>query len=61
MQADDSGVIRLPVLRCELGKAEQHEVALENPSNEDVKVRVKISNQQNYEVFPESIVIPAYD
>lgn len=44
MEADDSGVVRLPILKCELGKTEQHEITLENPSNEDVKVRVKISN-----------------
>ncbi|EAR97253.2 flagellar associated protein (macronuclear) [Tetrahymena thermophila SB210] len=61
LQADDSGVVRLPILKCELGKIEQHEVILENPSNEDVKVKVKISNPQNFEVYPENIVIPSYD
>lgn len=61
MQTDESGVVRLPALKCELGKTEQHEVTLDNPSNESVKVRVKISNEHNYEVLPEGIVIPPYE
>ncbi|EGR31281.1 hypothetical protein IMG5_114390, partial [Ichthyophthirius multifiliis] len=59
--AEDSDIIRLPVLKAELGKTEQHEITLENPSNEDVPIQVKISNPSNYEVYPENIVIPAYD
>lgn len=61
MQADDSSVVRLPVLKCELGKTDQHEITLENPSNEDVKVRATISNPTNFEIYPENIVIPAYE
>jgi hypothetical protein len=59
--SEDSGIIRLPVLKAELGKSEQHEITLENPSNEDVHVTYKISNPQNYEVYPEEIIIPSYD
>lgn len=38
--AEDSQVIRLPILKTELGKVEEHEIRLDNPSNEDVKITV---------------------
>ncbi|KAL4497051.1 hypothetical protein ABPG72_002207 [Tetrahymena utriculariae] len=59
--AEDSQIIRLPMLKAELGKVEQHEIRLDNPSNEDVKVYTYVSNPSNFDVLPEQIVIPAND
>lgn len=47
------------MLKTELGKVDEHEVRLDNPSNEDVRVWVEVSNPANFEVLPESIIIPA--
>lgn len=41
------------MLKTELGKVEQHEIRLENPSNEDVRVYTFISNPANFDVIPE--------
>ncbi|EGR28301.1 hypothetical protein IMG5_179020 [Ichthyophthirius multifiliis] len=57
--ADDSQTVRLPLLKAELGKVEQQEVRLENPSNYDTKVEVIISNKTNFDVIPDQIIIPA--
>jgi hypothetical protein len=59
--AEDTGTIRLPMLKCELGKTEQHEVVLENPSAREQRVRITVSNPSNFDVTPDSIVIPPYD
>ena len=49
------------MLKAELGKVEQHEVRLDNPSNEDVRVWVSVSNPANFDVMPEEIIIPAHE
>lgn len=59
--AEDSQMVRLPMLKTELGKVEQHEIRLENPSNEDVRVYTQVSNSANFDVLPEEIIIPAHE
>ena len=61
LNSEEAQVIRSPTLRAELGKVEEWEVELENPSNVDCPVYAKISNPNNFDVLPENIVIPAYD
>ena len=61
LQADDSQSIRLSTLRAELGKAEYHEVELENPTNKEVRVRPRLSNPHNFDILPEDLTIPPYD
>jgi hypothetical protein len=58
---EDSTAIRLPLLKCELGKVETQELRLENPSDFEVPVKYQLSNQLNFEITPESIVIPPKD
>lgn len=58
---EDQPPVRLPVLRTELGKVEQHRIVLENPSDKEVKVVAKIVNQTNFDVVPENIVLKPYD
>jgi len=60
LQADELPQVRLPTLKSELGKVASHYVELENPSNQDVKVRCKISNPNNFDIDPEEIIIPKY-
>lgn len=49
---------RLSTLRAELGKFAQCEVMLENPSKMEVSVFHRISNPNNFDVIPDSIIIP---
>ena len=59
--AEENPSVRLPMLKCELGKVESNEVEIENPSSKEVKVKCRISNSYNFEVTPENIIIPPYD
>lgn len=59
--SEENPIIRSPTLRAELGKVEEWEVSLENPSNTECNVYAKISNPNNFDVIPENIIIPAYD
>jgi len=61
LQADDSQAIRLSTLRAELGKAEYHEVELQNPTGKEVRVRPRLSNPHGFDVMPEDLIIPPYD
>ena len=36
LQSEETSTIRLPVMKCELGKTEKHEIQLENPSDKPV-------------------------
>ena len=58
---EEASVIKSPILKAELGKVEECEYILENPSNKDCAVYPKISNPNNFDVIPDNIVIPAYD
>jgi len=60
LAAEDVPQVRLPTLQCELGKVATHPVELENPSNQDVKVKPRIQNMHNFDLDPEDIVIPRY-
>jgi hypothetical protein len=60
LNAEAPQPIRLPTLKCELGKVATHIVELENPSAKDVKVKSKISNIANFELDVQEIVIPKY-
>ena len=43
------------------GKTEQFEVQLENPSNIEVKVNIKNSNEHNFDILPPIIILPPYE
>lgn len=58
--AEDSPQVRLPTLKAELGKVATVPVELENPSNQDVIVKYKISNPHNWDLDPLEIMIPRY-
>ena len=58
---EDNAVIKVPTLKAELGKVEQFEILLENPSNIEVNVDYQISNKNNFDVLPENIVIQPYN
>lgn len=61
LNSEECAVIRSPTLKAELGKVEEWEVILENPSNTECPIYAKISNPNNFDVLPENITIPAYD
>jgi hypothetical protein len=48
-------------LKAELGKTENHRVALENPSSKEVTVAYKIMNSNNFDVAQDNIKISPYD
>ena len=52
--------VRLPTLKCELGKIATHIVELENPSANDVKVKPKLTNSANFELDATEFIIPKY-
>lgn len=57
LQAEEGGSVRLPVMKCELGKNEKHEVLLENPSDKEVQVTYEIEDKNHFIVEPSEIVI----
>lgn len=61
LNCEECPVLRSPTLKAELGKVEEWEVEIENPSNSDCAVYPKISNPNNFDVIPDNIVIPAYN
>lgn len=61
LNSEECPPIRSPTLKAELGKVEEWEVVLENPSNSECMVFSKISNPNNFDVIPDNIMIPAYD
>jgi hypothetical protein len=50
----------MPTLRTELGKIGKHVVQLENPTGKEIKAHYSISNQQNFEILPEKVVLKPY-
>ncbi len=61
LTATDVEMVRLPILKAELGKTARHELVLNNPSNQDTSITHRIQNPSNYDVLPEKLVIPAYE
>ena len=61
LEAQPAPPIKVSAMKAELGKVETSEIELENPSNQEVQVRYRLSNPYNFEVLPENIVIPPYD
>ena len=55
MVSEDRQAVRIPILKTELGKVEQYEVLLENPTAKEVIVNTLITNPGNFEVLPEKI------
>eukprot|EP01017_Pseudomicrothorax_dubius_P047657 TRINITY_DN8583_c0_g1_i5.p1 TRINITY_DN8583_c0_g1~~TRINITY_DN8583_c0_g1_i5.p1 ORF type:complete len:454 (+),score=135.08 TRINITY_DN8583_c0_g1_i5:255-1616(+) len=49
------------MMRAELGKVEKQEVILENPSNKEVRVSYRLSNINNFDIFPDTIIIPPFE
>ena len=47
-------------MKAELGKVEQYECILENPSNMEVRVAVQLTNPNNFDVVPDNFTIGAY-
>lgn len=60
LKAEENSVIRLPTMKSELGKYDQQEVFLENPSGNEVRVYYRLSNANNFDVIPDTIYIPPY-
>lgn len=60
LTAEDCPPIRIPLLKCDLGKFTTHQYSLDNNSDKDVAVKVSGTNNQNFFVYPENIVIPPY-
>ena len=60
LQADETPVMKVPTMKAELGKVEQYECILENPSNMEVRVVVRLSNPNNFDVSPDNFTIPPY-
>ena len=48
---------KLPLIKAELGKFENFEVELENPSNKEAIIKVQNSNPKNYSILQEQITI----
>jgi hypothetical protein len=48
-------------MRSELGKVEQYEVLLENPTSKEVIANTISTNPANFEVMPETIVLAPYE
>lgn len=61
LTAEENPVIRSPTLKAELGKVEEWVVYLENPSSFFCDIEYKISNPNNFDVFPEFISIEPYE
>jgi hypothetical protein len=57
MTCEDIQPTRMSVLRCELGKVENYTVILENPSAKEVVATSKVTNQTNFDVIPDTIVL----
>ncbi|EGR30900.1 hypothetical protein IMG5_121460 [Ichthyophthirius multifiliis] len=57
LQCDEFQQVKVPILKTELGKNSQYVIKLENPIDKKVKVITKCSNSQNFEVFPQDIVL----
>ena len=38
LQSEESSTERLPVMKCELGKTEKHQIQLENPSDKKIQL-----------------------
>ena len=49
------------MLRAELGKVEQHEVLLDNPTGKEIEVETIISNMANFDVLPPNIILAPYE
>ncbi|EWS70940.1 flagellar associated protein, putative (macronuclear) [Tetrahymena thermophila SB210] len=58
--SEEQAVIKLPILKTELGKFNQHKVQLENPTDKEIKAISKCTNTQNFEVFPQDIVLKPF-
>lgn len=50
--SEERQALRVPTLKTELGKVEEYEIQLENPTNMEVNVNVKITNPANFDVLP---------
>ena len=61
LAATDVEMVRLPILKAELGKTARHELVLNNPSNQDTSITHRVQNPSNYDVLPEKLIIPAYE
>ncbi|KAM3143753.1 Encoded by [Paramecium bursaria] len=59
--SEDKQAHRTPVLRAELGKVEEHEVLLDNPTGKEIEVETIISNMANFDVLPPNIVLAPYE
>ena len=59
--SEENPVIRSPTLKAELGKVEEWIVYLENPSGYICDIEHRLSNPNNFDVFPENISIGPYE
>lgn len=59
--AEESPIQRSPTLKAELGKVAEWPIILENPSSEICEIHYRISNPNNFDVYPEMIRIQPFD
>ena len=61
LNSEENPIIRSPTLKAELGKVEEWMVYLENPSGFHTDINYKISNPNNFDIFPENISVGPYE
>jgi len=61
LNSEENPVVRSPTLKAELGKVEEWVVYLENPSNFFCDIGCKISNPNNFDIFPEIISVGPFE
>lgn len=60
LSSEEQPVVKLSMLKTELGKFTQHKVLLENPTAKEIKAISRCSNSMNFEVLPADIVLKPF-
>lgn len=58
LSAEENPPVKLPLMKCELGKSEKTKVNLENPYPRDIKASYRNTNPENFEILMEKVIIP---
>jgi hypothetical protein len=53
--------MELEQFECELGKTANQYVTIENPSPDEVILRYATTNNLNFSIVPEKVIIPPYE
>lgn len=60
LSSEESPIVKLSVLKTELGKFSQHKIELENPTDKEVKAISRSTNSSNFEVLPSEIILKPF-